>query len=408
MAEIEIKCTGTDIVPFRQLKDFQGDLKTITDDNLEKLKNSIINNGFCAPVFVWKNKDKNYLIDGHQRLKALNSLFADGYTIPDIPIVYITADNKKDAKKKLLYISSQYGQFTIDGYADFALDIDVDFNDLRLTDGLFDFSLNDSKAESVEDNYEIPDEIETDIKLGDLFQIGQHRLLCGDSTDADQVARLMGGEKADMVLTDPPYNVDYTGKTKDALKIKNDKKTDEAFYTFLYDFYTTTQGITKSGGAWYIWHADSEGHNFRRAMNDSGVKVRQCLIWVKNSLVMGRQDYHWQHEPCLYGWKDGASHGWYTDRKQTTVLNFDRPSRSAEHPTMKPIPLFAYQIGNSSKKEDLIYDGFLGSGSTMVASHQLNRKCYGMELDPKYCQVIIDRMKKLDPDLKISKNPSEL
>lgn len=139
MTEIEIKCTGTDIVPFRQLKDFQGDLKTITDDNLEKLKNSIINNGFCAPVFVWKNKDKNYLIDGHQRLKALNSLFADGYTIPDIPIVYITADNKKDAKKKLLYISSQYGQFTIDGYADFALDLNIDFNDLRLTDGLFSF-----------------------------------------------------------------------------------------------------------------------------------------------------------------------------------------------------------------------------------------------------------------------------
>lgn len=139
MAEIEIKCTGTDIVPFRQLKDFQGDLKTITDDNLEKLKNSIIKNGFCAPVFVWKNKDKNYLIDGHQRLKALNSLFADGYTIPDIPIVYITADSKKDAKKKLLYISSQYGQFTIDGYADFAIDLNIDFNDLRLTDGLFSF-----------------------------------------------------------------------------------------------------------------------------------------------------------------------------------------------------------------------------------------------------------------------------
>ena len=403
MAEIIIKCTGTDVIPFRQLKDFQGELKTITDDNLDKLKNSIIKNGFCAPVFVWKNKDKNYLIDGHQRLKALNSLFADGYTIPDIPIVYITADNKKDAKRKLLYISSQYGQFTIDGYADFALDIDVDFNDLRLTDGLFDFSMTDDKTEAVEDDYEIPDEIETDIKLGDLFQIGQHRLLCGDSTDAEQVARLMGGEKADMVLTDPPYNVDYTGKTKDALKIKNDKKTDEAFYTFLYDFYITTQGITKSGGAWYIWHADSEGHNFRKAMNDSGVKVRQCLVWVKNSLVMGRQDYHWQHEPCLYGWKDGASHGWYADRKQTTVLRFDRPTRSKEHPTMKPIALFAYQIGNSSKKEELIYDGFLGSGSTMVASHQLNRKCYGMELDPKYCQVIIDRMKALDPNIIIRK-----
>ena len=401
MAEIIIKCTGTDVIPFRQLKDFQGDLKTITDDNLDKLKNSIIKNGFCAPVFVWKNKDKNYLIDGHQRLKALNSLFADGYTIPDIPIVYITADNKKDAKRKLLYISSQYGQFTIDGYADFALDLDIDFNDLRLTDGLFEFDMPLDNKDAVEDDYEIPDEIETDIKLGDLFQIGEHRMLCGDSTDAEQVARLMNGQKADMVLTDPPYNVNYQGGN--GLKIKNDNMAKEVFYSFLYDYFTTQCSFVKAGGAWYIWHADLEGMNFRKAFQDSGLKLTSTLIWNKNSLVMGRSDYQWKHEPCLYGWKEGVAHNWYSDRKQTTVLNFDRPHKNADHPTMKPIALFAYQIGNSSKQDDIVCDGFLGSGTTMVASHQLNRKCYGMELDPKYCQVIIDRMKKLEPDIIIRK-----
>lgn len=261
-----------------------------------------------------------------------------------------------------------------------------------------------NKEEAVEDDYDIPDEIETDIVLGDLFEIGQHRLLCGDSTQTDTFEKIFAGQMADLVVTDPPYNVDYTGKTKDALKIENDKKTDVDFYQFLYDFYTALGAYTKSGGAWYVWHADSEGYNFRKAMVESGIQIRQCLIWVKNTMVMGRQDYQWQHEPCLYGWKDGAAHGWYSDRKQTTVLNFDRPQRSAEHPTMKPIPLFAYQIGNSSKQGDIVADGFGGSGTTMVACHQMQRKAYLVEFDPKYCQVIIDRMRKLDPNIEIKKN----
>ena len=216
--------------------------------------------------------------------------------------------------------------------------------------------------------------------------------------------RLMGDELADLVITDPPYNVDYKGGTKEGLKIKNDNMSDGDFYQFLYDFYTALGSYTKAGGAWYVWHADSEGANFRKAMADSGIMVRQCLIWVKNSMVMGRQDYHWKHEPCLYGWKDGAAHGWYSDRKQTTVLNFDRPQRNAEHPTMKPIQLIAYQMGNSSKVDDIVCDGFGGSGTTMVAAHQMKRRCRMMELDPKYCQVIIDRMRKFDPTIKITKN----
>jgi DNA modification methylase len=261
------------------------------------------------------------------------------------------------------------------------------------------------EAEAKEDDYVVPvGGSNTDIVLGDLFEIGPHKLLCGSSTETDTWARLMNDELADLVVTDPPYNVNYTGKTKEKLKIENDQKTDGDFYQFLYDFYTALGSFTKAGGAWYVWHADSEGANFRKAMADAGIMVKQCLIWVKNSMVMGRQDYHWKHEPCLYGWKEGGAHTWYSDRKQTTVLNFDRPTKNTEHPTMKPIPLIAYQIGNSSKSGDIVCDGFGGSGTTMAASHQINRRCRMMELDPRYCQVIVDRMLKLDPNLVIKKN----
>ena len=260
------------------------------------------------------------------------------------------------------------------------------------------------ELEAQEDDYEIPDEVQTDIVLGDLFEIGEHRLLCGDSTQTDTFEKLFNGQMADLVVTDPPYNVAYEGKTKEKLTIQNDSMGDKSFYQFLYDFYTALGSYTKSGGSWYVWHADSEGANFRQAMKDAGIMVKQCLIWIKNTMVMGRQDYQWKHEPCLYGWKEGAAHGWYSDRKQTTVLNFDRPQRNAEHPTMKPIPLFAYQIGNSSKQGDIVADGFGGSETTMVACHQMQRKAYLVEFDPKYYQVIIDRMRKLDPSLKITKN----
>lgn len=258
--------------------------------------------------------------------------------------------------------------------------------------------------EAAEDDYEIPSEIETDIVLGDMFEIGPHKLLCGDSTQTDTFKALFGEQLADLVVTDPPYNVAYEGKTKDKLKIDNDKQTDGDFYQFLYDFYTALGSYTKAGGAWYVWFADVEIVNFAKSFVDSGLKLAQMIIWQKNSLVMGRKDYHFIHEPCLYGWKEGAAHGWYSDRKQTTILEFDRPSRNKEHPTMKPIPLFAYQIGNSSKQGNIVADGFGGSGTTIVACHQMQRKAYLVEFDPKYCQVIIDRMRKLDPALPIKKN----
>ena len=200
--------------------------------------------------------------------------------------------------------------------------------------------------------------------------------------------------EADLYLTDPPYNVDYTGKTKDALKIENDKKDNDEFRQFLVDAFLAAKQNMKTGAAFYIWHADSEGYNFRGACFDIGWKVRECLVWVKNTFVMGRQDYQWQHEPCLYGWNEG-SHTWYSDRKQSTVLKFDKPARNGEHPTMKPVALFDYLIKNSSKAGDIVLDSFGGSGTTIIACEQNGRRGYCMELDPRYVDLIVERWEKL-------------
>lgn len=204
--------------------------------------------------------------------------------------------------------------------------------------------------------------------------------------------------------TDPPYNVAYEGKTKDALTIQNDEMSDDDFRTFLSDCFQACDSVMRPGASFYIWHADSEGYNFRGACKDAGWQVRQCLIWQKQTMVMGRQDYHWKHEPCLYGWKDGAAHTWNSDRKQTTILEFDRPSRNTEHPTMKPVDLMGYQIQNNTKEGNVVLDVFGGSGSTMVAAHHASRVCYTMELDPVYCDVIVARMHSLFPELEITRN----
>lgn len=207
--------------------------------------------------------------------------------------------------------------------------------------------------------------------------------------------RSWGGGIADLWLTDPPYNVAYQGKTKDALTIQNDEMDDESFRRFLVSAYSAADSVLKEGAAFYIWHADSEGFNFRGACRDVGWKVRECLIWSKNTFVLGRQDYQWQHEPCLYGWKDGAAHNWYSDRSQTTILEFDRPNRNAEHPTMKPVGLFQYLIGNSTKRGDIVLDSFGGSGTTLIACEQSGRSARIIELDPCYCDVIIERWQNL-------------
>ena len=255
-----------------------------------------------------------------------------------------------------------------------------------------DFTLVDD-TEVIED--EVPEEVETRCKLGDIWQLGEHRLMCGDSTAIDDVQKLMKGELADLLITDPPYNVNYEGKTKDRLKIENDQMSDGNFREFLRDAFVCADSVMKPGAVFYIWHADREGYNFRGACRDACWQVRQCLIWNKNAMVMGRQDYHCKHEPCLYGWKEGASHLWASDRKQTTVIDYNKPQRNGEHPTMKPVGLFDYQIKNNTKDSDIVLDLFGGSGTTLIACEQNGRKARVMELDAHYCDVIIQRWENL-------------
>nr|WP_322786996.1 site-specific DNA-methyltransferase [Pseudobacteroides cellulosolvens] len=226
---------------------------------------------------------------------------------------------------------------------------------------------------------------------GDIWLLGKHRLMCGDSTILQDVLTLMDGKKANTCVTDPPYNVDYTGATKDALKIKNDRLEDGKFYEFLLSAFKNVFEVLDNGGGIYVFHADTEGLNFRKAFKDAGFHLANVCIWVKQSMVLGRSDYQWQHEPVLYGWKPTGSHKWYSDRKQTTIWNFDRPSKNVEHPTMKPVNLVAYPIKNSSLSNCIVLDPFGGSGSTLIASEQLGRICNTMELDEKYCDVIVKR-----------------
>lgn len=383
----------TELVKITKIKSNPNNPRVIKDGKFEKLVKSIKEFPKMLEIRPIVVNDDWIVLGGNMRLKACKEA-----GLSELPVIKASDLSEEEQKQFIIKDNVGFGEWDWD-----MLGADWDLEELD--DWGLDVNFSAIKEESAEeDDYEIPDQVHTDIVEGDLFQIGRHRLLCGSSTETDSWGKLMGDQMFDLIVTDPPYNVAYEGKTKDALTIQNDSMGDDDFYQFLYDFYTALGAYTKPGGVWYVWHADLEGANFRKAMNDAGIPVRQCLMWVKNSMVMGRQDYHWQHEPCLYGWKEGAGHAWYADRKQTTVLEFDRPSRNAEHPTMKPVPLISYQIQNSSKTGDLVGDGFLGSGTTMVAAHQLQRTCYGTELDPKYCQVILERMIKLDPTLKIKRN----
>ena len=380
------------IVDIKSVKSNPNNPRIIKDDKFKKLVQSIKDFPqmlHIRPIVV--NKDM-VVLGGNMRLKACIEA-----KLKEVPI--IVAESLTEAQEREFIIKDNVSG----GEWDWEL-LSSEWDTEQLEEWGLD--LPDSmqvELEAEEDDFEAPEGgIETDIVLGDLFEIGEHRLLCGDSTDSDQVAKLMDGNLADMCHTDPPYNINYEGGSKKREKIANDKLDD--FPQFLYDVYTTISTALKKGGAIYVWHASTETHNFIQQFLNAGFLFKSYIVWNKNNSTFGRSDYHWKHEPCIYGWLDGASHHWHGDRKQTTVWDIDRPSRSEEHPTMKPIPLCSKPLENSSKQGDVILDVFLGSGSTMVAAHQLKRKCYGMELDPKYCQVIIDRMKKLDSNLVIKRN----
>lgn len=326
------------------------------------------------------------IIIGHCRLLAAKKL-----GLKKVPVK--TVDNLSEEQvKKLRALDNKLNESDWD-FDLLAEDIgELDFSGFDIDWGLPE---DEEEKEIIEDEPpEVDEESEPICKLGDIWQLGRHRLICGDSTDRATVERLMDGAKADLLLTDPPYNVAYQGKTKDKLQIENDEMSKEQFTDFLISAFEVAKDILKEGSSFYIWHASRSQREFENALNEAGLEVKQQLIWVKNSMVLGRQDYQWRHEPCFYGWKEGT-HNWYSDRKQTTVLEFDRPTANKEHPTMKPIALIAYQIKNSSKKDEIVFDGFGGSGSTLIASEQTNRICYMCELDPKYCDVILKRYENL-------------
>lgn len=361
------------------------------DEEYKRIKRSIETYGYVDPIII--NSDGT-IIGGHQRYNVLLDL---GYDTAHVVIV----DLDKNAEKALnVALNKISGEWDDEKLCDLLQDLDLSGYDFSLTgftrselDGL---QLKLGVGEAVEDeDFDVDkavEECEKPVtKRGDLWIMGGHRLLCGDARNVDDMARLMGGAKADLLLTDPPYNVDYVGKTKDALKIDNDRMSNADFRAFLLEAFTAARQSMKAGAAFYIWHADSNGYDFRGACMDAGWKVRQCLIWEKDILVLGRQDYQWQHEPCLYGWNEGAGHAWYSDRKQTTILRFDKPTRSKEHLTMKPVPLFGYLVQNSSKPGDIVLDPFSGSGTTVIAAEQLDRTAYVMELNERYCDVIVKR-----------------
>lgn len=352
---------------------------------VDYVANSIKEFGFQQPIVVDKDM---VVIAGHTRLKAAKKL-----KLKEVPVVI--ADNLTEEQVKAYRLAdnktAEKAEWDFDLLTDELLSLqELDF-DMEQFGFDFDFSEDEEAVE--DDNWEADVPEEPISKRGDIWVLGRHRLMCGDSTDAADVALLMDGNKADMLLTDPPYNVDYTGKASEleTRKIENDKMEDSAFQDFLTSAFENAAENMKAGGVFYIWHADSEGLHFRVACKKAGFQVRQCLIWNKNAMVMGRQDYQWKHEPCLYGWKDGASHLWASDRKQTTVLEFEKPQKNNLHPTMKPIKLFDYQIKNNTKGDDIVLDLFGGSGTTIMAAEQNGRRGFVMEYDPKFVDVIVDR-----------------
>lgn len=378
-------------LPLDALVPYARNSRTHSPEQVAQVAASIREFGFTNPVLI--DADGG-IIAGHGRVMAARQLglaqvpcIRLGHLTDAQKRAYVIADNKLalNAGWDDAVLAAELRDLDAHG---FDLDL-IGFSDDELADLLGSF---DDDAEGQGDADAVPDPLPEPIsKPGDVWVLGRHRVMCGDSTSIDQAGVLMGGGVADLLVTDPPYNVEYVGKTKDALKIQNDAMSDTDFRQFLRDCYATADAHMRPGAAFYIWHADSEGLNFRAAAAEVGWTVRQCLIWNKNSLVLGRQDYHCKHEPCLYGWKEGAAHYWGSDRSQTTVLEFNRPTRNGEHPTMKPVDLIEYQVGNSSKRGDTILDLFGGSGSTLIACEKTGRNARLMELDPRYVDVIVRR-----------------
>nr|DAQ42310.1 MAG TPA: adenine specific DNA methyltransferase [Caudoviricetes sp.] len=360
--------------------------RTHSKEQVLQLRASLREFGFVNPVIV----DKDYnIIAGHGRILA-----AKEEGIAEVPCVF--AEHLTEAQKKAYILADN--RLALNAGWDAEM-LSVEIADLQGADfdiallGFDDAELNKlltSDEDVQDDDFDVDGELQTPAvtQAGDLWLLGKHRLVCGDSTKAETIDLLMDGNHANLVVTDPPYNVNYEGT---AGKIKNDNMADEKFYTFLLDAFTLTEKAMAKDASIYVFHADTEGLNFRRAFADAGFYLSGTCIWKKQSLVLGRSPYQWQHEPVLFGWKKSGKHAWYSDRKQSTIWEFDKPRKNSDHPTMKPVPLVAYPITNSSMTSCIVLDPFGGSGSTLIACEQTDRVCYTVELDEKYCDVIVKR-----------------
>lgn len=376
-----IKKKITDLIPadYNPRKDLKPG-----DPDYEKLKYSMKEFGYVDPI-IW-NQQTGRVVGGHQRLKILQD---EG--IEEAECVVVNLDEKRE-KALNIALNKISGDWDKDKLALLMTDLQASDLDISLT-GFDEDEISDLLAtedDTHDDDFDVDSELDkpTFSKSGDLWRLGKHTLLCGDATKTESYQKLLGDHKVNLVLTDPPYNVDYSSK---AGKIKNDHQTDDKFYQFLLAAFQNMNQAMANDASIYVFHADTEGLNFRQAFRDAGFYLSGCCIWKKQSLVLGRSPYQWQHEPVLYGWKQNGKHEWYTGRKESTIWEFDRPKQSKEHPTMKPIPLLAYPIMNSTMSNCTVLDPFGGSGSTLIACEQTNRICYMMELDPKYCDVIVNR-----------------
>ncbi len=376
----------------KELIPFEYNPRILTENKKQKLTESL--NKFNLAEIPAINLD-GIILAGHQRIKVLIEL-GRGEEIIDVrmPNRLLSEEEMKEYN-----ITSNIPV----GFWDLET-LDTAFGDIDLLDlglNVDEIKIPELEVAPLKEEEEDPIDLELQEHSitckGDLYELEstakglKHRIHCADSTDSDAFNKLMNNKLANLVLTDPPYNVDYQGGTKKKLKIINDSMSNDVFFQFLTAFFNNVFLFASPGASIYVFHSDTEGANFRNALTNSGFKLSQCLIWLKNSIVMGRQDYHWKHEPILYGWKIGAAHNWYSDRKQSTVLEFDRPFRSTDHPTMKPLDILEYLITNSSLPNDIVCDGFVGSGSTLIASEKTRRNCYSQELGTKYCDVTIKR-----------------
>ena len=375
------------LVPITKLVPYVNNARTHSPEQINKLRSSLREFGFINPVII----DRDYgVIAGHGRIAA-----AKEEGIPEVPCVF--ADHLTEAQKKAYIIADN--RMAMDaGWDEELLRLEIealqgmDFDPLLTGFDEKELSkLFDDGKDVMDDGFDLAVALEkaSFVERGDVWTVGRHRLVCGDATNADDVALLMNGKRANLLLTDPPYGVSF--KSSDGLTIQNDSLKNEEFYTFLLSAFKNATEHMEKGGAAYVFHADTEGLNFRRAFIDAGFHLAGCCIWVKDSLVLGRSDYQWQHEPVLYGFLQNGKHAWYSDRKQTTVWQFAKPKRNENHPTSKPLDLLGYPIGNSTQENAVVLDPFGGSGSTMMACQQTNRVCCMMELDEKYASVILRR-----------------